>query len=868
MFRRRPDEDFEAEILAHIENERRTLIAEGVDPEEAYHRARRTFGNVLLARERYYQQTRRLLLLTQFLSDLKTGFRQLRMSPGFALLAILTMTLGIGANVALFSVVHAILLKLLPYKEADRIARVWMDNRRLQMKEDWASWLNYQDYKRLGTSFEQMGGFVLSGANLTSDGEPESVDGISAESEIFAILGVAPTRGRLFTKEEETAGRDGVWVISWSLWQRRFGGREDVIGKKVQMDGQTATIIGVMPETFRFPNKTTDFYTPLVVPERAKRRTGYWLQMVARIKPGARMEAVQSEMDLVGKQLEQQYPSENAGYGIFVNPLEKHVVGDTRTPLLVLFGAVGFVLLIACVNVAGLMLARAETRGREVALRSALGAGRGRLITMVMAESASLALIAGVAGLAAGWVGLKLLVAMAPADLPRLSEVTLNGPVVLFALAATLLTSFLSGLAPAFRLAKMDLNAALREGGRTLAGSHGAERTRAQLVVAECMLAIMLLAGAALLLRSLSNLNSVDPGFRVQNVLTMNVSASRTKWEDRTQVGAFHHQLMEKLRSVPGVTGVTEIGNLLLSDTPNSGTFTLEDRPPFPEAEQIEATTDRVAPNFFDVMQVKLKYGRKFDDRDGAESPRAIIVNETFAQRYWPGQDPTGKRMVFGRPDPNNPNWITIVGVVSDMHRRGLHRPARLETFLPSTQGVGRRMQLLITADSHPLRLTSAIRGEIKSLDSSAPVTLVSTVEDELGVSLAGRRFQTLLLSMFAGLALVLAAVGIFALIFQTVARRTQEFGVRMALGAQSGDVVAMVVKRGMLLVGVGVLLGVAGSLALARVVQGLLFGVSAVDPLSYLAAALVLGGFGLVACWLPATRATRVDPVEALRHE
>jgi putative ABC transport system permease protein len=866
--RRRPDHDFAEEIESHIESEKRSLVAGGKSPAEAELAARRTFGNVLLARERYYESWR-FHMMSQFLTDVRTGFRQVRQSPGFALLAIATMALGIGANVALFSVVHAILLKPLPYQDAERIARVWMDNRRLQMREDWASWLNYQDYKRLGTSFEQMAAFSVGSASLTSDGEPERVDGIRAEAELFNVLGAKPIIGRLFTKDEEAEGKNNVWVIGWQLWQRRFGGREDVLGKKVEMDGQSAIIIGVLRPEFRFPTKTTDYYTPLVVPEGAKRRVGYWLQMAAKVRPGVKMEAVQTEMQLVGTQLEQQYPAENAGYGIFVNPLENHIVGETRTPLLLLLGAVGFVLLIACVNVAGLMLARAETRGREVALRAALGAGRGRLITMVMAESTSLALIAGFAGLAAAWIGVRILVASAPPDLPRLSEIGLNGPVLMFALAATVLTAVLSGLAPAWTLARLDLNRAIRDGGRSMAGAQGAERTRAKLVIAECMLAVMLLAGAALLLRSFTSLRGVDPGFRTQDVLTLQVATARTTNDQRPQVAEFYRQLLEKVGAMPGVAGATAITTLHLSETPNSGTFTLEDRPPFPEAEQIEATTDRVVPNFFEVLQVKLKYGRRFDQRDGAEAPRAIIINDSFAKRYWPGRDPVGQRMVFGRPSERNP-WITIVGVVEDMHRRGLHRPARLETFLPVAQSPARGMQLLVAASDKgsALRLTSAVRAAIRSLDARAPITQVSTVEDEVGESLAGRRFQTMLLSLFAILALVLAAVGIFGLIYQTVLRRTQEIGVRMALGAQSSDVVNMVIKRGMILIATGVGLGIAGSLALAKVVQGLLYGVTPFDILSYVAAALVLGAFGLLACWLPARRVTLVDPLEALRHE
>jgi putative ABC transport system permease protein len=778
---------------------------------------------------------------------------------------VATLALGIGANTALFSVVYAVLIKTLPYREPERLARVWMDNRRLQMREDWASWLNYQDYKRLGTSFEAMAAFTTTAAALTSDGEPERVLGARTEAALFDVLGARPLLGRLYAQDEEAAGKADVWVIGWSLWQRRYGGSADVLGKRAQADGPI--IIGVMPPRFRFPNKDSEFWQPLVVSEGAKRRVGYWLQIVARLRPGVTSEAAQAQMDVVGKQLEQEYPNDNAGYGIFVNSLVNHVVGNTRTPLLILLGAVGFVLLIACVNVAGLMLARAEARGREVAVRAALGAVPARLAVLMLAESISLAAVGGAAGLLAAWAGVKGLMAAAPRDLPRLDEIGLNAPVLVFALAITGLAAVLFGLAPAWRISRVNLNEMLREGARGAVGSLGGQRTRAVLVISECMLAVMLLAGAGLLIRSLSSLRAVDPGFRSQRVLTLQVGASRTRFPQGPQAVEFWDRVMERVRGLPGVTGVGSVSTLLLSETPNSGTFTLEDRPPFPPAEQIEATTDRVSPGFFPAMNVRLKYGRFFDGRDVPDAPRAVIVNATFAERYWPGRDPVGKRFVFGTPNERT-QWLTIVGVVEDMHRRGLHRPARLETFFPMAQAPSLGMQLLVATDREPLALAAAVRVEIRALDSTAVITKVSTVEAELGESMAARRFQALLLALFAALALVLAAVGIFGLMYQAVARRTHEIGVRMALGAQGGDVMGMVLRHGLLLTAIGVVLGVGGALALSRLVRGLLFGIGPADPVSYVAAVLLLGATALVACWLPARRATRVDPLVALRHE
>jgi putative ABC transport system permease protein len=800
------------------------------------------------------------------LTDLRYGFRQLRLHPGFTAIAVVTLALGIGANTALFSVVRNVLLKPLPYREPAQLARVWMDNRRLQMREDWASYLNYQDYKHLGTSFESMAAFTEPSLNLTGDGEPDKIRGAFAEAELFDVLGVRPVQGRAFTKDEETAGKANVVVIGWGLWQRRFGGG-GAVGKDLDFDGRRFTVIGVMPQGFAFPGKTSEFWAPLVVNDQARRRVGYWLQMVGRLKPGVTPVHAQAEMDVIGARLEQQYPTENAGYGIYVNPLENHVSGNVRTPLLVLLGAVALVLLIACVNVAGLFLARSEARSREIVVRAALGASRGSLVRQLVMEAAALALVAGAAGILASYGGVRALLWFAPADLPRQEEIRIDGVVMLFAVGLTTLTAFLSGLWPAWRLSRVNLQEALREGARGMAGSLAAAKMRSVLIIAQIALAIVLLAGAGLLLRSLGALRGMNAGFRTAHVLTMRVNASRTKYAQTPQLIQFYDQLLQRVRVLPGVTGAAMTSDLFLTDTPSSGTFTLEDRPPFPPSEEIEATGDLVSAGFFEAMQVRLVHGRFFDSSDKVGAPPALVINETFANKYWPTQDPTGKRLVFGRPGPNNP-WITIVGVAGDMRRRGLHRGARLETFRSAAQFGGRNMQLLVTSDSPPLGLVSSVRAEVRTLDPSAPITQVSTIEAEIGESLAVRRFQALLLALFSILAVLLAAVGIFGLMAQVVARRTAEIGLRMALGANRQDVLTMVLRQGLLLAAVGALAGIGGALGMARLLRSLLFGVSAVDPISYAGAAVVMALAVLLACGLPAWRAARVDPMLALRED
>ena len=798
-------------------------------------------------------------------SDLRYGFRQLRLSPGFAAVAIITLALGIGLNTALFSVVRSVILKPLPYREPDRLARVWMDNRRLEMREDWASYLNYQDYKRLGTSFESFAAFTEPTVNLIGDGEPERARGVYAEAALFGVLGVGPAAGRLFTRDEETAGKDLVVVIGWGLRQRRFGDT-DPIGKVLDFDGRRLTVIGVMPPGFAFPVKTSEFWAPLVVGEGGRRRVGYFLQMIARIRPGVTQAEAQAQMTLVGRQLEQEHPAENAGYGIFVNPLERHVAGTVRTPLLVLLGAVGFVLLIACVNVAGLFLARAETRGREIVVRSALGASRGRLLLQLFMEAAAVTMAAGAAGMLAAYAGIRGLVWLAPPDLPRVDEIALDWVVLAFAVAVTTVTALVCGLWPATRLSKVNLQEALRDSGRGITGSHAAARTRAALLIVQCALAIVLLAGAGLLIRSLGVLNATDAGFRTSGVLTMRVNASRASFPEPPQLRQFYDQLLERVRGLPGVRGAAITTNLFLSNTPSSGTFTLEDRPPFPPAEQIEATTDAVSPGYFETMQVPLVSGRFLDSRDRDGGARAIVINQTFANRYWPNQDPVGKRMVFGTPNERNP-WITIVGVVGDMRRRGLHQGARLETFFSTTQNLGRNMQLLVVTDADPLDHAAAVRTEIRALDRSAPVTAVATVDALIGESLAIRRFQAWLLAMFSVLAVLLAAVGVFGLMAQLVARRTPEIGVRMALGASPADVLSMVVRQGVGLAAIGAATGLIGAFVLARALRSLLHGIGAADPISYAGAVSVMALSVFVACAVPAWRAARIDPTRALRE-
>jgi putative ABC transport system permease protein len=526
------------------------------------------------------------------------------------------------------------------------------------------------------------------------------------------------------------------------------------------------------------------------------------------------------------------------------------------------------VLLIACVNVAGLFLTRTEARSREIMVRSAIGAGRWSLVRQLLTEAGVLAVIAGAAGIAAAYGGIRALLWFAPKDLPRLDEIALDGWVLAFGVCLTTITALVFGLWPAWRLSRVDIQDALRGSGRGMAGSRGAARARGTLVILQCALAILLLTGAGLLLRSLAALRGMNAGFRTADVLTMRVNASYSRYPQGPQLRQFYDQLLQRVRAIPGVQGAAAVTNLFLSDTPSSGTFTLEDRAAFPPAEQIEATLDTVSPGFFETMQARLVRGRFLDSHDWDGAPRAAVINETFANRYWPNQDPVGKHFVFGNSHQPNDPWITIVGVAGDMRRRGLHRGARLEVFLPMGQNGARNMQLLITGGAAPLALVPAVRAEIRGLDPSTPVTEVSTVQAEIGESLAVRRFQALLLGLFSALAVLLAAVGIFGLMGQLVTQRTAEIGLRMALGATPSEVLQMVLRQGLLLAAIGVAAGACGAFVMAGVLKSLLFGVTAGDPTSYATAVGVMTLAVLLACGIPAWRAARVDPVWALREE
>jgi putative ABC transport system permease protein len=799
--------------------------------------------------------------------DLRFGVRMLFSKPGFTITVVLALAIGIGANTAIFSVVNAILLRPLPYKHFDRITMIWMDNPKLGVREDWHSYPNYVDYKEQNQVFEDMAAFNNRSFNLTGAGDPLRVVGVWSTASLFSVLGVDAAVGRTFTEEEEEPGKDLVVVLSHGLWQSRFGGDPSVIGRSISLNGVNRTVLGVMPASFAFPQKNTEFWVPLAVtPERRRARFFISLKAVGRLKPGVTLAQAQADMGAIAKRIDEQYFQSN--YGINLVLLYDQQTHSVKPALLVLLGAVGFVLLIACANVANLLLARGAMREKEIAIRLALGARRSRIVRQLLTESVLLGMVGGGVGLLLSIWGLSALVRLAPADVPRLDQTSIDGRVLGFTLAISLLTGLIFGLVPALQASKPDINESLKDSGRGSTGGAGGVRVRNLLVVSEIALSLILLVGAGLLIRSFIRLQQFDLGFNPDRLITMRVQLPGTKYPEAKQISGFYQQLLDRIATIPGVQSAGAISTIFLSDTPNSTNFTVEGRPVPTGAEAIEVPFDAVSANYFRVMGIPLLRGREFDDRDVAEAQPVAIINDTFAQRFFPGEDPIGKRYVYGQPGPDNNRWITIVGVVGDMRRTGFDRPVRPETFLPESQDPDSGLTIVARTSGDPAILSGALRSEVWALDREQPVYDIKTMDQILAEMLSQRRFNTLLLAIFASVALLLAALGIYGVMSYSVTQRTHEIGIRMAMGAETPDVLSLVVKNGLVLASGGIAVGLAASFALTRVMSSLLYGVSATDPVTFIAIPAVLAGVALAACLAPARRATKMDPMVALRYE
>ena len=819
------------------------------------------------------------------LQDIKFALRQLRKTPGFTLIAVVTLALGIGANTAIFSVVNAVLLKPLPFPDSEQLVAIGASDPR-QSSDPGAlgtvSYPDFEDYRTQNTTFAAMAAYRSRDFAVGGEGEAQNVQGLRVSAGLFEVLGVQPALGRTFRAEEEAAGGgpEGLTtILSYALWQRQFAGDRNVLGRAINLDGRPHTVVGVMPRGFEFPidAETYEIYVT-VAPEATKlsekhvpmtqNRGNHSYQSVGRLKPGVTIDEARAELRTIAAALEQQHPNTNTNVGAALYALRDEMVGDVSGALYVLFGAVSCVLLIASANVANLLLARATVRAKEIAVRSALGARRGRIIRQLITESVLLAAMGGALGLMIAAWGTDLLVSLVPDDIPRVSSVKVDPAVLGFTFIVALGTGVLFGLAPAVQASKLDLREALNEGGRG-AGGGGRQWMRSGLVIAEVAVALVLLTGAGLLLQTFDRLSRVSPGLQTSGLFTATLTAPYVTYPKPENVAQFYDQLLTRVKTLPGVVSASTIQPLPLSGDSMGVSFDVEERP-LPQGQQPNAAVRVAGIDFFQTAGIPLVRGRLFNADDRRDGNYVMIVNARFAEKHFPGEDVVGKRIQPGlSSDPGPLPMREIVGVVGNIKSKSMSADVEPEMYLPATQTPMANTALVIrTATSDPLTITGAVRAELAQLNANIPLASVRTFDSYVGSSLARARFNATLLSIFAGVALLLTAIGIYGVMAYSVAQRRQEIGIRMALGAQRGDVLKMVLGSGMKLAALGVLIGVSAALAFTRILETLLYGVKAFDLVTFGAVSVLLGSIALLACWLPARRAAGVNPLVALRAD
>ncbi|HSE32932.1 MAG TPA: ABC transporter permease [Pyrinomonadaceae bacterium] len=806
--------------------------------------------------------------MDSFFSDVRYAARNLLKRPGFTAIAILTLAVGIGANSTIFSAVNALLLKPLTFPELDRVVAIWDKNPLQGYVHNEVAMANYIDWRDQNQSFEKLALYRWWSANLTGVDSPERIQGFLVTGNFFDVIGTKPIMGRGFYDHENQTGNDSVAVMTHSLWQRRFGGDPNILNKTIHLNGFPLTIVGVMPERFNFP-KGAEVYAPLkITPKVASNRQTHTYYVIGRMKPGVSIQAAQAEIDAINSRLETQYPTTNTGNGSTVYPIVKDTVRMYDTALWIMMGAVAFVLLIACANVANLMLARASGRQKEIALRSALGASRWRIIRQLLTESVIVALIGGAFGVLIAFWGIDLLRAANPGEAAKFAEgwhnLGINLTVLGFTLALSLFSGIVFGLAPAWQVSKPNLNNTLKEGGRQ--GTSSTHRLRGSLVVFEMALSLVLLVGAGLLVRSFLSLLKTDPGFNPESILTMNLILPNTKYPEEEQRAAFYSDLVNRVKALPGVESTALVNYLPLGGSNSSDAFLIEGLPE-PASGQENIGRYRVCtPDYFQTMGISLMKGRAFNEQDKAGALPVVIVNETLARKYWPNEEAIGKRMRFEGPLERAP-WMQVVGVIRDV-KHELNIPVSPEFYLPHAQDSWSSMVLVTKTAGNPSAMAGVIRKQVWAIDKDQPVFDVRTMEEVRSISVAVYSFSSVTLGIFAGVALLLAAIGIYGVMAFAVTQRTHEIGVRMALGARSRDVLKLVVFHGMKLALIGVVIGLVGAWALSRFMKTLLFSVGATDLFTFAVVSLCLLFAALLACYLPARRATKVDPLIALRYE
>jgi len=808
--------------------------------------------------------------------DLAYGFRMLLSNPRFTLVAVLSLAIGIGANTAIFSVTNALLLKPLPYKDADRLVILWQRSPGLNVAQDWFSPGQYLDLKAENRVFEELAATIDASYNLTGAGRAERVEGARVSSSLFKLFDVQPVLGRVFNSDEDGEGKPTIAILSHAFWQRHFGGSKDVVGKSLSLNGNPVEIVGVMPDGFSLNkevmptvNKISNAELLLSLPMgESKRtvRTNEDYNIFGRLRSDVTLAQAQADVDRIVSTMKQQYPenySPSSGFLISVVPLLQQVVGEVRRPLFILLGAVGFVLLIACANVANLQLSRGAARQKEIAVRAAVGAGRGRIIRQLLTENVLLSLIGGLLGLVLAVAGTMILRSVGPNALPRLNEITVDGRVLTFTFVVSVVTGVLFGMAPALRSSRVDLTKVLKEGGRGSRGV-GHHRLRSSLVVVEVALSVVLLIGAGLLVRSYRNIQNASPGFDPQNVLSFRLSLPGAKYKGPAVLN-FYKQLTDKIKALPGVEAAGTSYSLPMSSVALAwGPITIEGYVPKNPPDFVMSNERFVSPGYFSAMRVPLLKGRYFDERDVKGAAETVIVNENLAQRFWPNQDPIGRRLERGDKEP----WRTVVGVVKDSKEFSVDNEPPISIYHPHEQIPIPTMFLVVRSSSDPYQLVPSINKEIQSLDPEIPAFEIKSMTERVSESLARRRFSTFLLGVFAVVALLLAVIGIYGVIAYSVTQRTQEIGIRMALGAEPSTILRMILRQSLVLVVAGIAIGLMAAFGLTRFMSSLLFGVGQTDLLTFALPPVLLLIVALLASLLPARRAGTVDPVTALRSE
>lgn len=863
--RRRVDEDLDEELRFHVERMTEENVRRGMAPEEARLAARREFGGAMQIKEEL-RDLRGLNLVDAVSQDVRYGFRLLRKSPGFAAAAILTVALGIGATTAVFSVVYGVVLQPLPYPEPDRLVQLWSKLPRLGLDRAFVAPAVYRDWRDQSQVFEELALVRhIANFNLTRDGEPERLQGARVTASLFRVLGIAPMLGRAFRDDEERVGKERIVLLSHGLWRRRFEADPSIVGRDILLSGVKHTVVGVMGPTFQYPGREFQIWVPLTInPEDYRTRANYSFLAVGRLRPGRTVQEAQAEMDTIAARLGQQYPESDQGVGVVAAPMLADAVRTVRAPLYVLLGAVGCVLLIGCANLANLLLARSLGRSSELVVRSALGAGRGRLILQSVAELVPIVALGGAAGLlVARWI-LALLIPRLPATMPRVEAIAVNAPVLAFAFLALALTGLASGVWPALQVGRWDIAASLRESLRGGTTALRGTRLRDLLVVSQMAVAVLLVTGAVLLGRSLVALRQVAPGFRTEGVLSLHLAIPRSKHADDRAVADFCRRVLERVGALPGVASAGMVNRLPLGGVAQIGSLEAEASAlPTGRLESVDWRT--VTPGYFRTLGIPLLQGRGFTEADADPARLVGIVDEQVARLAWPGQDPIGRR--FRIPAPGGP-WVEIVGVVGHIRHDSLAEDTRPQVYWNYHQRAQDRMALVLRTDGRPEALTPAVVAAIRAVDPEQAVYDVRTLAAVVDRSVAQQWLTTTGFALFAGTALVLASVGLYGVISYSVGRRSREIGVRMALGARRADVLLLVLRQGAALTATGGVLGLGGGLVLARVLAGQVYAVDVRDALSFSTAALVLGLVGLLATLLPARRAAGVDPMAVLRAD